>query len=79
MDEGFGVRKHRLGSGIVRMFTHQRMMETHDNFFFGNVHFFQVLINFNIGIIFLKPDFLILDIEMKNTMMYPLLSVLANV
>jgi hypothetical protein len=33
------------------------MVETHYDFFFGYAHLFEFLIDFNISIVFLNPDF----------------------
>jgi hypothetical protein len=41
------------------------MMEAHYDFFLGDAHLFEFFIDFNISIVFLKPDFPILYIEVK--------------
>ncbi len=54
------------------------MMETHHDFLFGDAHFFELFVNFNIGVIFLDPYFSILDVKLKYSVINPSFSFPTN-
>jgi len=47
-------------------------MEANDDFLGGNAHFCEGLVNFNVGIVLLEPDFAVFEVEMKNAVVNPL-------